>query len=146
MAEITEVTSPVTNVPPNSVPANTAPGGALGKDEFLQLLMEQMKNQDPLDPMKSTDTIAQLAQFSSLEQMKNLNATFEGFRKEDALVQSMLLKGNTVQATLVGGESVEGEVESVVWGSDGMTLTINGTSYPMSGLTSLSLAEAPSSI
>jgi len=50
VAEVESVTG-VTSVPPNSVPAGTAPGGALGKDEFLQLLMEQMKNQDPLDPI-----------------------------------------------------------------------------------------------
>lgn len=51
------------------------PGGELGKDEFLQLLVCQMKNQDPLEPEKDTDFIAQLAQFSALEQMQNLNET-----------------------------------------------------------------------
>ena len=140
---ITEGT--VTSVPSNVGDKETTGSGKLGKDEFLQLLMEQMTNQDPLDPMSSTDTIAQLAQFSSLEQMKNLNSAFEGFRQENALVQSMLLKGNTVQATLKSGASIEGEVESVVWGSDGLTLTINGTAYLMSDLTSLSLASATTS-
>ena len=59
-------------------PAQTTertPGGDLGKDEFLQLLVCQMKNQDPLEPEKDTDFIAQLAQFSALEQMQNLNET-----------------------------------------------------------------------
>ncbi len=51
------------------------PGGDLGKDQFLQLLVCQMKNQDPLEPEKDTDFIAQLAQFSALEQMQNLNET-----------------------------------------------------------------------
>jgi flagellar basal-body rod modification protein FlgD len=44
----------------------------LGKDEFLQLLVTQLQNQDPLDPMDNTQFVAQMAQFSSLEQMKNL--------------------------------------------------------------------------
>ncbi|MDX9974358.1 MAG: flagellar hook capping FlgD N-terminal domain-containing protein, partial [FCB group bacterium] len=45
----------------------------LSKDTFLQLLVNQMQNQDPLDPTDNSQMIAQLAQFSSLEQMSNLN-------------------------------------------------------------------------
>ena len=48
---------------------------ALGKDAFLNLLVTQLKNQDPLNPMDDRDFIAQMAQFSSLEQMQNLNTT-----------------------------------------------------------------------
>ena len=55
--------------------SDRAVGGELGKDEFLQLLVCQMKNQDPLEPEKDTQFIAQLAQFSALEQMQNLNET-----------------------------------------------------------------------
>jgi flagellar basal-body rod modification protein FlgD len=48
---------------------------ALGKDEFLKLLTNQLQNQDPTDPMDNSAFIAQLAQFSSLEQMSNVNDT-----------------------------------------------------------------------
>ncbi|MCD6116525.1 flagellar hook assembly protein FlgD, partial [bacterium] len=52
-----------------------AAGGSdiMGKDSFLQLLVTQLKNQDPLQPMDNTQFVAQLAQFSSLEQVQNLN-------------------------------------------------------------------------
>lgn len=48
---------------------------ALGKDAFMTLLVTQMQNQDPLNPSSDTEFISQLAQFSSLEQMENLNTT-----------------------------------------------------------------------
>jgi flagellar basal-body rod modification protein FlgD len=47
----------------------------LGKDAFLQMMLAQLKNQDPLNPMDGTAFVAQLAQFSSLEQLSNLNTT-----------------------------------------------------------------------
>ncbi|WDP89807.1 MAG: flagellar hook capping protein [Desulfobacter sp.] len=51
---------------------------ALGRDAFLTMLVAQLKNQDPLNPMDGTDFSAQLAQFSQLEQLMNLNETMEG--------------------------------------------------------------------
>lgn len=59
--------------------AGSTPGrdGELGKDAFLELLLAQVINQNPLEPMKNTEFIAQLAQFSSLEQMKNIASGME---------------------------------------------------------------------
>lgn len=118
-----------------------APGGALGKDEFMNLLIAQMTNQDPLEPMDSQATIAQLAQFSSLEQMQNISVQLSSMRRETALINSMLLKDQTVVAQLEGGEEVTGSVEKVAWGADGVVLTIGGQDYKMKNLVSLSLVD-----
>lgn len=61
----------------------------LGKDEFLRLLVAQLRYQDPIEPLKDKDFIAQLAQFSSLQQVQNLNRSFE-------LVQAVGLIGKEV--------------------------------------------------
>jgi flagellar basal-body rod modification protein FlgD len=56
----------------------TPAGGAMGKDQFLKLLLAQMKNQDPMNPMAGDQMATQLATFSSLEQLQNINATLTG--------------------------------------------------------------------
>jgi flagellar basal-body rod modification protein FlgD len=64
----------------NSPPGIYDPGAsstAMGKDDFLTLLITQLQNQDPLNPADSTEYTAQLAQFSSLEQLSNVNANLE---------------------------------------------------------------------
>ena len=61
------------------------PGGEMGKNEFLQLLVTEMKNQDPLNPLDNKEMVAQLAQFSALEQMQNVSKQVEGLRQENGL-------------------------------------------------------------
>ena len=86
--------------------------GTLGKDDFLKLLITQLQNQDPLSPMDNTEFIAQMAQFSSLEQMQNLNASFE---------ESMLLTQSLNNATAAGfiGRNVRASGDAVELGSGG---------------------------
>ena len=121
-----------------------APGGALGKDEFLQLLITQMRNQDPIEPVDNAEMIAQLAQFSSLEQMKNLNDEFSNLRQENSLMQSLLLSGQVVAAEHIDGTSIEGVVEKVSWQEGKLHLTIDGTLYPLKDLNSFSLVDGVS--
>ncbi len=66
-------TAQTTQAPP---PAQ--PGGEMGKNEFMKLLIAQMKNQDPMNPMQGDQMAAQLAQFSSLEQLQQINETLTG--------------------------------------------------------------------
>ena len=56
----------------------TAPGGPMGKNQFLKLLIAQMQNQDPMNPMQGDQMAAQLAQFSSLEQLQQINESLSG--------------------------------------------------------------------
>lgn len=68
----------------------------MGKDEFLKLLTVQLSKQDPLSPMKNTEFIAQMAQFTSLEQIKNLNNEVGNLRKDFLSMQSLQLVGKKV--------------------------------------------------
>jgi flagellar basal-body rod modification protein FlgD len=70
----------------------------IGKDEFLKMLIAQLKHQDPLNPMDGTAFTAQLAQFSSLEQLQNINTNLTSFTRQQ---QSL---GNTQAVNLIGRE------------------------------------------
>lgn len=77
-----------------------APSSVMGKDDFLNMLITQLKYQDPLDPMDGSQFAAQLAQFSSLEQLTNINDTLNySIDANYYLTQSI---NNTLAATLIG--------------------------------------------
>jgi len=86
----------------------------LGKEDFLTLLIAQLKNQNPLRPMDDKDFIAQLAQFNSLEQLQALNQGMEALLELQQLGQASTLVGKSIVARLDGsGRTVEGTVSSV---------------------------------
>ena len=66
-----------TTAPATTSATAIAPGGKMGKDEFLKLLVAQLKNQDPMNPSNGQEMAAQLAQFSSLEQLTQIGTTLE---------------------------------------------------------------------
>jgi flagellar basal-body rod modification protein FlgD len=93
----------------------------LDGDTFLQLLVYQLQNQDPMSPMDNSDMIAQLAQFSSLEQMQSLNTNFESLSGEVQhlnFVSASSLVGQSVVGNDSSGNLVEGTVDRVYYDSD----------------------------
>ena len=87
----------------NSSDGTTKLGDGLGKDSFLQLLMTQMRYQDPMNPADSSESIAQLAQFNSLEQMQNLNDNFTKMLKWSQMTEASSLIGKQIEANATQG-------------------------------------------
>lgn len=76
----------------NTTTQTSESGNAMGKNEFLQILVAQISNQDPLSPMGDTEFIAQMAQFSSLEQMMNMAEAMGRLSSSLGLYASMIGK------------------------------------------------------
>lgn len=86
--------------------------GGLGKDSFLQLLITQMRYQDPLEPVKDTEYIAQLAQFNALEQMQNLNDKFDKMLKWSQMTQASSLIGKQIDGLSVKNGEKDGKTDT----------------------------------
>ncbi len=124
----------------------------LDRDAFLRLLVTQMQNQDPMSPMDNTEMIAQLAQFSSLEQMNNLNDSFEtmnttmeyltGNVDQLNFISAQGMLGKYVKGINAEGKISSGIVESVTLDDSIVILTVDGKQMPMTGVLSIS-TEAP---
>jgi len=92
----------VSEVYSRAATTETQDNDVMGKEDFLTLLVAQLQNQDPLNPSESTEFTAQLAQFSSLEQLQNMNATldaFEVYQSASNNIQSSAFIGKTVTAS-----------------------------------------------
>ena len=96
----------------------------LGRDEFLKLLTVQMSHQDPLAPMDNKDMIAQLAQFSSVEQMTQVNSTLEDLTSFYAEQNSYSMLGRSVEFMDDAGNRFLGPVEMVMQNETGMSLAV----------------------
>lgn len=122
--------------------ASTRKTGELGKDDFLKLLITQVQYQDPLDPQTDTDFIAQMAQFSALEQMQNLNSSFSmtmGFGLIGKYVVGQVTNEDTGNTAYVSGV-----VESVRVKSGKVYAIVDGQEINVDNITDVSDASSAS--
>lgn len=101
----------------------------LGKDDFLKLLITQLTNQDPTSPMEDTQFISQMAQFSSLEQMTNMNESFNKMANMINSSQAASTLGRTVEID-IGDTTTQGVVEATSFGANPQVM-VNGMYYDM---------------
>lgn len=83
------------------------------QDRFMKILLAQLKNQNPMDPMKNKDFVSQMAQLTSLQQMNKMTGAFQSFNKAAESRQFLTLMGKQVSIKKQSGNSVSGTVTSV---------------------------------
>ncbi len=118
-----------------SIKAGKAGKSGLDRDDFLKLLITQLQHQDPTSPVEDKDFIAQMAQFSSLEQMTNMSTGFQKLSGLLASSEASQVLGKTVE--LRDGENlVTGVVDRVVRGESPL-VGVNGKIYDFSQIESV---------
>lgn len=122
--------SSVSSALSSAVSSVTSNSQFVSEDTFLQLLITQLKNQDPLNPQDSSQFVSQLAQFSSLEQMTALSTKMETVLENSAV--SLIGKTVTVSDSSSSTGYVQGTVTGIVYYSNGPAVQVNGTNYPLS--------------
>ncbi|MGA2545763.1 MAG: flagellar hook assembly protein FlgD [Rectinemataceae bacterium] len=107
----------------------------LDRDDFLKLLITQLQHQDPTSPVEDKDFIAQMAQFSSLEQMTNMSTGFQKLSGLLASSEASQVLGKTVELRN-GDDLVRGVVDRVVRGENPL-VGVNGGIYDFSQIESV---------
>ena len=108
-----------------------AAGNTMDKEAFLQLLVAQMKYQDPLQPTSNTEYISQYATFSELEQMQNMSSSMTLSRASELVGKEVLIETETDAGKIT---QKQGNVEKVVYQSNKAYLSIDGALYSMDDL------------
>jgi flagellar basal-body rod modification protein FlgD len=122
---IQPTTTSTTTSAPSGTAATTAKTG-MGKDDFLKLLVGQLKNQDPQNPQGSEDFMGQMAQFSMLEQLTNLATATTDLTQTMHESQTVSLLGHTVTYVDADGNPLTGTVDSVDVSGKTPTISVGG--------------------
>ena len=132
MISTADIQSQMTAPPDN---LERLPAKTMGQTEFLSLLVTQMRNQDPLKPVSDTEFIAQMAQFTSLEQTKEMGADLQQLRQSYNLTQGTALMGKPVKVATGEKENqvfTNGIVTDLKVNKDGdVSVILNGQTYDL---------------
>ena len=135
-------TSPISATNSIYSPAETntrVPQKTLDQNDFLKLLVTQFTNQDPMNPLKDTEYIAQMAQFTTLEQSKAMTSSVDKLRAEQATLQANSMIGRTVElqsATDPGAKDI-GIVTGVQMEKGEPLIVVNDQPHALSDLLSI---------
>ncbi len=141
-------------MPTSAIPATTSAGSTantldripvrtLGQNDFLKLLVTQMTSQDPMNPQKDTEFIAQMAQFSALEQSKTMQADIAQLRTQQEFMQASAMLGQAVGLQVDKETTAQGIVSAVQLEAGTPKLLVGGQTFSLSQV--LSVARPPAS-
>lgn len=125
MTQITVINSSTQSASATSPQKKNTANDMIGKDAFFKLLVTQLRHQDPLSPMDDREFVAQMAQFSTLEQMQNLQGQMLRLNAMAMLGREVLILPDN------GGMPAAGVVDRVVTLDGSVQVAVNGQLYPV---------------
>ncbi|MGA2065368.1 MAG: flagellar hook capping FlgD N-terminal domain-containing protein [Thermoguttaceae bacterium] len=132
-------TGPVTATQSTTSTSSTANSGfnALQPSDFMQMLITELQNQDPTNPMDTSEMLDQITQISNIESNNQLTTTLQGVLLGQNLSAAAGLMYQTVQGLDASGNSVSGQVQSVSIANGAATLNIGNDSIPLANVSEI---------
>jgi flagellar basal-body rod modification protein FlgD len=141
ISSVTSATSTASD-PITGLAMNTNAGKqTLEADDFMKLLTTQLTSQDPMNPMEDTEFISQMANFTSLEQMRALSSSFSTFTSDQKMATAPSFLGRQVTVSDAAGD-VTGVVDAIALKNGIPAVVINGKSYETSRISGITQAPA----
>ena len=128
---------------PSALPTGTG-SRTLSQNDFLNLLVAQMKSQDPMNPQSDTQMAAQMAQFTSLQQASTMSSNIATMLTQQQILQANSMLGGTVTLQVDAKTLASGVVQSVDFNGGGTPkIVVNNTSYDLSQVLTLTPTVIP---
>jgi len=140
--DATSSTNTAANVVTYTTTNTRQPKQQLGSEDFMKLLAVQFQSQDPMKPMEDTAFIAQMAQFSALQNSTDLTKQMALLRSDQQNLAANGMLGRTVTVSDDKGNPVIGQVSAVLSTDNGPALVVNGQQYNLSTVTRIETTPA----
>jgi flagellar basal-body rod modification protein FlgD len=141
MATISSVSNSLVQNAPNIPVSERVPIRTLDQDDFLKLVIAQLTSQDPMNPQSDTEFIAQMTQFTSLEQSKSMQSEIAQLRTDQQFLQANALLGRMVRLEDNQGALTQGTVSAVKIEEGTPKIVVNGQPYDLSALLTIEPAD-----
>ncbi|MCL4559607.1 MAG: hypothetical protein M1281_03200 [Chloroflexi bacterium] len=138
--QVNSVTAASTTTAPTAEPAQAAKQSFTNSD-FMLLLMAQLRNQNPLDPMQDKDLMGQVAQLNSLQELQEIKSQIALLTSANQTVSAANLLGRTVTANLDDGDTITGKVEAITFKGGVAYLQIGKQSVPFASIVEVKEGE-----
>jgi len=144
------MSTPIASIPPvngvndhftEAAAASRIPTKILKQEDFLQLLVAQLQNQDPMSPQSDTEFIGMMTQFTSLEQTQNMQSDIAQMRSQQEMLQAMSMLDREVMVSTDGGIPITGVVKGFDMEGQTPKLLIGDKRYDLSEIQSIRMVN-----
>jgi flagellar basal-body rod modification protein FlgD len=138
MTDVKAVTSPTISLAEAAKKSASAKGeSAIDADAFMMLLLTQLKNQNPLEPMKENEMMVQMAQLNSVEELRKMGSSMKDMEKSNQILSASNLIGKMISYLGTDGTSLSALAKSVSITSDEVMINTDTFSLPLSKITGI---------
>lgn len=118
----------------NNGSSSAQSNNTIDQDGFIKLFLSQLQFKDPLEPVDNREFLAQLAQFSNLEQSRQLSLNSEGALSMNATSQGLSLLSRRIEVTQASGNTATGVVKAIEFSASGPLLTVETSAGVLTGI------------